>query len=74
MVNLTCPLAAGGDPNTALLVDRAADDQFVLRFVAREDRKDDPRLRRFVETCKDPQVKAFIRRTLPGFVPAWPGA
>ncbi|WP_407529760.1 MetQ/NlpA family ABC transporter substrate-binding protein [Methylobacterium oryzisoli] len=73
MVNLTYLLAAGGDPNTALLVDRAADDQFVLRFVARQDRKDDLRLRRFIETFKAPEVKAFIETKLPGFVPAWPG-
>lgn len=73
MVNLTYLLAAGGDPNTALLVDRAADDHFVLRFVARQDRKDDPRLRRFIETFKAPEVKAFIETKLPGFVPAWPG-
>ncbi|WP_238314049.1 MetQ/NlpA family ABC transporter substrate-binding protein [Methylobacterium crusticola] len=74
MVNLTYLVAAGGDPNTALLIDRSADDQFVLRFVTREGHKDDPRLRRFIETFKAPEVKAFIETRLPGFVPAWPGA
>ncbi|MFE1602179.1 MetQ/NlpA family ABC transporter substrate-binding protein [Methylobacterium sp. ID0610] len=74
MVNLTYLIPAGGDPNTALLLDRSADDQFVLRFTAREDRKDDPRLRRFIETFKAPAVKTFIERNLPAFVPAWPGA
>ncbi|ACL57629.1 MetQ/NlpA family ABC transporter substrate-binding protein [Methylobacterium nodulans] len=74
MVNLTYLIPAGGDPNSALLLDRSADDQFVLRFTAREDRKNDPRLRRFVETFKAPEVKSYIERNLPAFVPAWPGA
>lgn len=74
MVNFTYLIPAGGDPKSALVVDDSANPNFVLRFTARDDHKDDPRLRRFIETFKQPEVKAFVQQKLPAFVPAWPGA
>jgi D-methionine transport system substrate-binding protein len=70
LVNITYLLAAGGDPKTALIVDRTIDDGLVLRFTARPDKKDDPRLRAFIEVFKSPQVKQFIEEKLPAFIPA----
>ncbi len=70
LVNITYLLAAGGDPKTALIIDRTIDDGLVLRFTARPEKKDDPRLRAFIEVFKSPQVKQFIEEKLPAFIPA----
>jgi D-methionine transport system substrate-binding protein len=42
----------------------------VLRFTARPDKKDDPRLKAFIEVFKSPQVKQFIEEKIPAFIPA----
>uniref|UniRef100_UPI0038F7E82A MetQ/NlpA family ABC transporter substrate-binding protein n=1 Tax=Streptomyces galilaeus TaxID=33899 RepID=UPI0038F7E82A len=47
LVNVTYLIPAGGDPKSALIIDRTVDDGLVLRFTARPDKKDDPRLRAF---------------------------
>jgi D-methionine transport system substrate-binding protein len=70
LVNITYLIAAGGDPKTALIVDRTVDDGLVLRFTAKPEKKDDPRLRAFIEVFKSPQVKQFIEEKLPAFIPA----
>ena len=70
LVNITYLIAAGGDPKTALIIDRTIDDGLVLRFTAKPERKDDPRLRAFIEVFKSPQVKQFIEEKLPAFIPA----
>ena len=70
LVNITYLLAAGGDPKTALIIDRTIDDGLVLRFTAKPEKKDDPRLRAFIEVFKSPQVKQFIEEKLPAFIPA----
>jgi D-methionine transport system substrate-binding protein len=70
LVNITYLLAAGGDPKTALIVDRTVDDGLVLRFTAKAEKKDDPRLKAFIEVFKSPQVKQFIEEKLPAFIPA----
>ena len=70
LVNITYLIAAGGDPKTALLIDKTLDDGLVLRFTARADRKDDPRLAAFVKVFKSPEVKRFIEEKLPAFIPA----
>jgi len=70
LVNITYLLAAGGDPKTALIVDRTIDDGLVLRFTAKPEKKDDPRLKAFIEVFKSPQVKQFIEEKLPAFIPA----
>ncbi|MDB5551109.1 MAG: methionine transporter substrate-binding protein, partial [Rhizobium sp.] len=44
LVNITYLIPAGGDPKSALIIDKTVDDGLVLRFTARADKKDDPRL------------------------------
>jgi D-methionine transport system substrate-binding protein len=51
---------SGGDPTTALLTDGAGDPHYALNFVVRADRKNDPRILRFVAIYRSPEVKAFI--------------
>ncbi|HKU99100.1 MAG TPA: MetQ/NlpA family ABC transporter substrate-binding protein [Vineibacter sp.] len=70
LVNITYLILAGGDPKTALIIDRTIDDGLVLRLTARADRKDDPRLKAFVDVFKSAQVKEFIDTKLPAFIPA----
>jgi D-methionine transport system substrate-binding protein len=70
LVNITYLIPAGGDPKTALVIDRTVDDGLVLRFTARADRKDNPRLKAFVEVFKSPQVRQFIEEKIPAFIPA----
>ena len=70
LVNITYLISAGGDPKSALLIDRTIDDGLVLRFTARTDRKDDPRLAAFIRIFKSPEVKRYIEEKLPAFIPA----
>jgi ABC-type metal ion transport system substrate-binding protein len=46
------------------------DNVIVLRFTAKPEKKDDPRLSAFIEVFKSPQVKQFIEHKLPAFIPA----
>jgi D-methionine transport system substrate-binding protein len=70
LVNITYLIPAGGDPKSALLIDRTVDDGLVLRFTARPDRKDDPRLKAFIQIFNSPEVRQFIEQKLPAFIPA----
>jgi D-methionine transport system substrate-binding protein len=70
LVNITYLIAAGGDPKTALIIDRTIDDGLVLRFTAKPEKKGDPRLKALIEVFKSPQVKQFIEEKLPAFIPA----
>jgi D-methionine transport system substrate-binding protein len=70
LVNITYLIPAGGDPKSALVIDRTIDDGLVLRFTARPQKKDDPRLKAFIQVFKSPQVKQFIEEKLPAFIPA----
>ena len=42
----------------------------MLRFTARADKKDNPKLKAFIEVFKSPEVKQFIEEKLPAFIPA----
>jgi D-methionine transport system substrate-binding protein len=70
LVNVTYLIPAGGDPKSALIIDRTVDDGLVLRFTARADKKDDPRLAAFIKVFKSAQVKSFIDDKLPAFIAA----
>jgi D-methionine transport system substrate-binding protein len=59
-VSLSYLVMSGGDPTSALLTDGAGNPHYALNFVVREDRKDDPRILRFVGIYRSPEVKAFI--------------
>jgi D-methionine transport system substrate-binding protein len=70
LVNITYLIPAGGDPKSALIIDRTVDEGLVLRFTARPDKKDDPRLKAFIQVFNSPEVKQFIEEKLPAFIPA----
>ena len=71
-VSISYLMMSGGDPERALLADGFGDDHYALQFVARAGDKDDPRLARFVEIYRSPEVKAFIEKKYGRyFVPVW---
>jgi len=70
LVNLTFLIPAGGDPKSALITDRTIDEGLVLRFTARADKKDDKRLRAFVDVFKSAPVKEYVDTKLTAFIPA----
>jgi D-methionine transport system substrate-binding protein len=70
LVNITYLIPAGGDPKSALIIDKTIDDGLVLRFTTRADRRADPRLKAFIAVFKSPEVKRFVEDKLPAFIPA----
>ncbi|MFG1477959.1 MetQ/NlpA family ABC transporter substrate-binding protein [Xanthobacter sp. V4C-4] len=66
---------AGLDLNKALVAettDAAAKPYFTLIFAAREDRKDDPSIKQFIEIYRSQPVKDFIKAKFNGTIlPAW---
>jgi D-methionine transport system substrate-binding protein len=58
-VSISYLMISGGDPASALLTDGQGDPHYALNFVVREDRKDDPRILRFVDIYRSPAVKQF---------------
>ncbi|MBR1218213.1 MetQ/NlpA family ABC transporter substrate-binding protein [Bradyrhizobium sp. U87765 SZCCT0131] len=71
MVNLTYLIPAGGDPKSALLLDKTPDEQFIIRFITRPEKKDDPRLKALLAEFRTDDVRAFIAAKLPAFIPAF---
>ena len=62
----------GGDPESLLIADGFGDPRYALQFVARTDRKDDPRLLRFVSIYRSQEVKDYINKKYGRFlVPVW---
>ncbi|MFG1420534.1 MetQ/NlpA family ABC transporter substrate-binding protein [Roseixanthobacter liquoris] len=66
---------AGLNLNTALVAEttvEVAKPYFTLVFAAREDRKDDPRIRKFIEIYRSQAVKDFTLAKFKGSIlPAW---
>ncbi len=66
---------AGLDLNKALVAETAdaeAKPYFTLIFAAREDRKDDPKIRKFIDIYRSQPVKEFIEAKFKGSIlPAW---
>jgi len=66
---------AGLDLNKALVAetsDAEAKPYFTLIFAARADRKDDPRIKTFIEIYRSPEVKEFILAKFKGTIqPTW---
>lgn len=66
---------AGLDLNTALVAETSVEEAkpyFTLVFAAREDRKDDPRIRTFIEAYRSQPVKDFILARFKGSIlPTW---
>ncbi|MBV9560059.1 MAG: MetQ/NlpA family ABC transporter substrate-binding protein [Bradyrhizobium sp.] len=71
-VSINYLIASGGDPESLLIADGFGDPRYALQFVARTDRKDDPRLLRFVSIYRSPEVKDYISKKYGRFiVPVW---
>ncbi|MFG1381028.1 MetQ/NlpA family ABC transporter substrate-binding protein [Xanthobacter versatilis] len=66
---------AGLDLNTALVAETSVEEAkpyFTLVFAAREDRKDDPRIAKFIEVYRSQPVKDFTLAKFKGSIlPAW---
>lgn len=66
---------AGLNLNTALVAETSVEEAkpyFTLVFAAREDRKDDPRIRKFIEVYRSQPVKDFTLAKFKGSIlPAW---
>jgi D-methionine transport system substrate-binding protein len=71
-VSLSYLVMSGGDPDAALLTDGAGNPHYALNFVVREDRRNDPRILRFVSIYRSDEVKAFIKERYGKFItPVW---
>jgi D-methionine transport system substrate-binding protein len=71
-VSLSYLWMSGGDPDSALVSDGASNPHYALNFVVRADRKDDPRILRFVGLYRSPEVKAFALQHFGKFItPVW---
>lgn len=71
-VSINFLIASGGDPESLLIADGFGDPRYALQFVARTDKKDDPRLLRFVSIYRSQEVKDYINKKYGRFlVPVW---
>ncbi|MBV8926095.1 MAG: MetQ/NlpA family ABC transporter substrate-binding protein [Bradyrhizobium sp.] len=71
-VSINYLIASGGDPESLLIADGFGDPRYALQFVARTDKKDDPRLLRFVSIYRSPEVRDYITAKYGRFiVPVW---
>jgi D-methionine transport system substrate-binding protein len=71
-VSFTYLLATGGDPKTALVTDGENDLHYAIQFIVRTGKESDPRIQKWVEAARSPEVKAFIEKKYGGvIVPAW---
>jgi D-methionine transport system substrate-binding protein len=71
-VSINYLIASGGNPESLLIADGFGDPRYALQFVARTDRKDDPRLLRFVSIYRSDEVKDYIKKKYGRFiVPVW---
>jgi D-methionine transport system substrate-binding protein len=72
MVSYGYLVRAGISPDTALISDGFGDPHYGLHFAAKTDRKDDPRIAKFVALFRSPEVKEFITAKYGKFiVPLW---
>ncbi|SDS54430.1 MetQ/NlpA family ABC transporter substrate-binding protein [Bradyrhizobium canariense] len=71
-VSISYLIASGSNPESLLIADGFGDPRYALQFVARTDRKDDPRLLRFVSIYRSQEVKDYINKKYGRFfVPVW---
>lgn len=71
VITLNYAVLAKLDPKKSLALE-GAESRWTLIWAAREDRKDDPRIRRFVELYRSPQIKQFILTKFDGTIlPTW---
>lgn len=71
-VSFTYLLATGGDPKTALVTDGENDQHYAIQWVVHTGRESDPRILKWVEIARSPEVRAFIEKKYNGvIVPVW---
>jgi len=71
-VSFTYLLATGGDPKSALLTDGENDTHYAIQFVVHAGKEADPRIQKWIEVARSPEVKSFIEKKYAGvIVPAW---
>ncbi|GGC53235.1 MetQ/NlpA family ABC transporter substrate-binding protein [Chelatococcus reniformis] len=71
-VSISYLIAAGGDPDAALITDGFGDARYALQFVAKTAHADDPRLKDFIAIYRSPEVKDYIVKTYGRYlVPVW---
>jgi D-methionine transport system substrate-binding protein len=71
-VSISYLIASGGNPESLLAADGFGDPRYALQFVARTDKKDDPRLLRFVSIYRSQEIKDYINKKYGRFfVPVW---
>ncbi|WP_281401799.1 MetQ/NlpA family ABC transporter substrate-binding protein [Microvirga soli] len=71
-VSISYLLLSGGNPEKALIADGFGDGHYALQFVVRADRKDDPKIAKFIAIYRSPEVKDYIARKYGKFfVPVW---
>jgi D-methionine transport system substrate-binding protein len=71
-VSFTYLLATGGNPKTALVTDGENDRHYAIQFVVRTGKESDPRIQKWIEIARSPEVRAFIEKKYDGvIVPVW---
>jgi D-methionine transport system substrate-binding protein len=71
-VSISYLIASGGNPESLLIADGFGDPRYALQFVARIDKKDDPRLLQFVSIYRSQEIKDYITKKYGRFfVPVW---
>ncbi|MBN9527608.1 MAG: MetQ/NlpA family ABC transporter substrate-binding protein [Alphaproteobacteria bacterium] len=71
VITLNYAVLAKLDPKKALVLE-GPESRWTLVWAVREDRKDDPRIRRFVELYRSPEIKSFILTKFDGTIlPTW---
>mgnify|MGYP001021380161 FL=1 len=68
VINTNYALEAGLNPMNDAIVMESSDSPYANIVVTREDRKDDPNLKKLVEALTSPEVKQFIEETYKGAV------
>lgn len=64
-------IPAGIDPKTAFVEEDWKDPLFHQVLVARKDRVNDPRIKKFISTFQSPEVKRYIESKYPAFKVLW---
>jgi D-methionine transport system substrate-binding protein len=71
-VSISYLISSGGDPESLLIADGFGDPRYALQFVARKDRKDDPRIAAFIKSYRSDELKKFISDKYGRFfIPVW---
>jgi D-methionine transport system substrate-binding protein len=71
-VSFTYLLATGGDPKSALVTDGENDLHYAIQWVVRTGRETDPRIQKWIEIARSPEIRDFIEKKYGGvIVPVW---